>query len=386
MRSVRASRALTRLPPYPFAALEEQAAGLRTGQRLLRFAIGDPDLPPPPSLLRAALQAMRSPGGNRYSSSRGEPELREAFAGWFVRRFGVLVDPTTEVCVLVGSKEGLAALPRAILNPGDRVAVPDPGYPAYGNAVLLAGLRTAPLPLDPDRGWLPRWDRLSRGARLVYLNYPNNPTGALARRSDLAEAVERAGQGGFLIAFDNAYSEITFGPRRAPSILEIPGARDRVIEFHSLSKTLGIAGWRIGFAVGNAAAIRALTSWKSHSDSGPPKPLQHAAARLLSEFRRGRWPSVVRASIAEYGRRVRTLARGLGAAGWSVPTPEGTLYLWQPAPEGYGTGAQFARYLLNEHRILVTPGEAFGRAGRSYVRWSATAPIGAIREAVDRLT
>lgn len=353
------------------------------GDRLLKFAIGDPDLPPPATLVRAALGAMNATGGNRYSSSRGEPELRQAFAEWFARRFGVQLDPSKEVCVLVGSKEGIAALPRALFDPGARVVVPDPGYPAYANAVRLARMRPKLLPLDPERGWLPDWERLPEGADLLYLNYPNNPTGAVASRQDLAESVERARDQHFAIAYDNAYSEITFGDRRAPSILEVPGARDVAVEFHSLSKTLGIAGWRLGFAVGDPARIAALTDLKSHSDSGAPRPLQLAAATVLSEFGPGGWPTEVTGSIAEYGRRLRTLARGLSERGWPVQEPEGTLYLWQRVPKG--DGAKFAERLLVGHRILVTPGEAFGRNGRRYVRWSATSPIEDIEQALGRL-
>jgi LL-diaminopimelate aminotransferase len=377
------ARALARLPPYPFALLEQKASAAEGTRRVLRFAIGDPDLPPPSSLVQAALGAMRTPGGNRYSSSRGEPELREAFAEWFHKRFGVSVDPAREVAVLVGSKEGLTALPRALLDPGARVIVPDPGYPAYENAVRLARLRPARLPLDPERGWRPVWDRMPAGGSLVYLNYPNNPTGAVVGRETLAEGLDRVREAHATLAYDNAYSELTFGGPPAPSILELPGAREVAVEFHSLSKTLGIPGWRIGFAVGNAERIAALTDLKSHSDSGAARPLQSAAAQLLREYGAEGWPAEVRSALDEYGQRLRTLAKGLTEAGWPVDEPRGTLYLWQRVPRG--DGARFAGTLLEKYGILVTPGGAFGRGGRRYVRWAVTAPSADLAEALDRL-
>jgi LL-diaminopimelate aminotransferase len=378
-----ASRLLGRLPPYPFLALEQQARSIGRGAPLLRFGIGDPDLPPPAALADAARAAMRAPDGNRYSSSRGEGALRTAFARYFERRFGVRVDPESEVCVLVGSKEGLAALPRALLDPGDSVLVPDPGYPAYENAVRLGRLRPRALPLEPGRGWLPEWERAPAGAGLVYLNYPNNPTGAVATLDDLRPSVDHARDHDLWIAYDNAYSELTFSGAPAPSLLEIPAARERTVEFHSLSKTLGIPGWRLGFAVGPAAAIRALVELKSHSDSGAPTPLQRAAASYLDRFHGGHWPAQVRRSIAEYGRRLDRLARGLTLAGFPARRPSGTLYLWQSAPEG--DGARFAEELLARHRVLVTPGAAFGHAGRPYVRWAVTSPRSAIDAAIGRL-
>ncbi len=377
------SKALRRLPPYPFAALEEKARAVGAEPPLLGFAIGDPDIPPPEGLLDAARRALEEPGSHRYSSSRGEAAPREAFARWFERRFGVRVDPATEVAILIGSKEGIAGLPRAILEPRDRVGVPDPGYPAYGNAVRLARMRPVPFPLTEGSGWRPDWSKVPEGIRLLYLNYPNNPTGAVVSRDELAPAIDLARDHRFTIAYDNAYSEITFAGPPAPSILELPGARDVAIEFHSLSKTLGVPGWRIGFAVGNAEIVGALVDLKSHGDSGAANPFQRAASRLLADAAERSWPPEVPASIAEYGERLRTLAAGLRAIGVDVAEPKGTLYLWHRAPGG--NGARWADRLLTRAHVLVTPGGAFGRGGRPYVRWSVTAPTERIREAVDRL-
>ena len=264
-----------------------------------------------------------------------------------------------------------------------RVAIPDPGYPAYSNGARLARMRPARFPLDPHGGWLPDWEQWPRGSRLLYLNYPNNPTGAVAGLDELSGAIDRARDQGFVIAYDNAYSEITFGGERAPSILQRPNAREHAVEFHSLSKTLGIPGWRIGFAVGGAERIAALTALKSHADSGAAMPLQAAASRALAEYDADGWPTEVRRSIEEYGHRLRSLATGLTEHGWPVDMPRGTLYLWQRAP--HGDGARFAERLLSQHRILVTPGAAFGRAGRQFVRWSVTAPPEDVEEALLRL-
>jgi len=377
------SRVLERLPPYPFRELEEKARRADTNRRVLRFAIGDPDLGPPKPLVAAALAAMGTSDGNRYSSSHGEAGLREAIAQWVRRRFGVTVDPEREVCVLVGSKEGLAALPRAILNPGDRVVVPDPGYPAYATAVRLARMRAATLALRPHAGWLPDWDVFPADAQLLYLNYPNNPTGAVAGVEELRTAVHLARDTGFRIAYDNAYSEITFSRERAPSILEVPGARDVALEFHSLSKTLGIPGWRIGFAIGNEEMIRALVKLKSHSDSGAATPLQRAAVAGLELYGKLGWSADVRRSFREYERRLSTLAKGLQRLGWDVAPPKGTLYLWHRAAGD--NGAAFADRLLDAAGILVTPGGAFGQLGRPYVRWAVTSKLSDIEEALARI-
>lgn len=379
-----ASRLLARLPPYPFAELERKARSVPSeGPRVLRFAIGDPDIPPPESVVAAAERALRSAGGHRYSSSRGEDGLRAAFAQWMQRRFGVQLDADREVVVLLGSKEGLAVLPRALLDPGERVGVPDPGYPAYANAALLARARPVPLRLEAERGWKPDWARLPKELRLLYLNYPNNPTGAVATLDELRPAVELARAGRFLIAYDNAYSEITFGDRPAPSILQIEGAREVAVEFHSLSKTLGVAGWRIGFAVGQPEALAALTSLKSHADSGAALPLQRAAEEALALYGSTGWPEEVRRAVRTYGERLTVLAEGLVGLGFQVPPPTATLYLWHRARRE--SGEELALRWLETRRILVTPGGAFGRRGRPYVRWSATASLEEIREALGRL-
>jgi LL-diaminopimelate aminotransferase len=377
------STVLRSLPPYPFATLERRAEERRrAGAALHPFHIGDPDLPPPPSVVEAAARAAQDPQNCRYSSSRGEPELREAIGRWMRVRFGVHVDPDTEVAVLIGSKEGLALLPRALADAGDLVGVPDPGYPAYRAAATLSGARIGVVPLDPTDHWRPVWDRLEGAPRLVYLNYPNNPTGAAIDLVALTEAVDRARDGGWTLAFDNAYSELTYGPTGAPSILEVPGGREVGVEFHSFSKTFGVPGWRIGFAVGNASAIAALVKLKGQSDSGAALPLQRAAEAALALYRGRERPPEVERPVREYGRRLARLSQALGAHGVEAPVPDGGLYLWHRAPRG--SGSAFADALLDATGILVTPGRAFGPAGEGYVRWAVTRPIAEIEE-VDGL-
>lgn len=377
------SAALRALPEYPFVRLEAEARAWRGPGSLLRFSIGDPDLPPWSGLRRAAERALGSSEGNRYSSSRGEPTLRAAIARYMDRRFGVPIDPDREVVVLIGSKEGLSALPRAILEPGDRIGVPDPGYPVYENAARLGGFRPVPVPLRAEARWQPDWEAIPEDLRLLYLNYPNNPTGAVARPTDLARAVEAAHDRRFTIAFDNAYSEFTFDGTPAPSILSIGGAREVAVEFHSFSKTFGVPGWRIGFAVGPPDAVDALAGLKGHADSGAPNPLQRAVAEGLEAFGPQGWSADVLAPIEEYHRRLNRLAEGLRSFGIAVDPPKATLYLWHRAPGG--DGRSFAERLLREAGVLVTPGEAFGAGGRGYVRWSATIGLSEIDEALVRL-
>lgn len=378
------SALLDRLAPYPFAVLERRVEELtRAGRPPLNFGIGDPDLPPPRPLLAALREALRHPENHRYSSARGESRLREAIAGFLGRRFGVEADPTSEIVVLIGSKEGLVRLPRAILDPGAVVSLPDPGYPAYLGAAVLAGLRSSSLRLDPARGYRPDWSTLDPSTRLLYLNYPNNPTGAAVGLPDLREAVERARDGRFVLAYDNAYSEVTYGEEPAPSLLEVPGAREVGVEFHSLSKTFGVPGWRIGFAVGRADRIRSLVQLKSQLESGATHPMQAAAIAALELYTGRERPREVERSVRTYGRRLRRLVQGLRSLGQTVRRPAGGLYLWQPAPGG--DGAEYAGRLLEQDGVLVTPGAAFGPAGAPYVRWAVTRPTEEIEEALRRL-
>ncbi len=372
------------LPPYPFAALEQKARAVdRADRPVLRFAIGEPDLPPPFELRDALRASIDRPGDHRYSSSAGEPELRAAIARFLKVRFGVNADPDHEVAVLLGSKEGLTLMPRLLRTREEVVGVPDPGYPAYESAARLAAARPVRWPLAREQGYAPDWDHLPARARLVYLNYPNNPTGRTADRGELRTAVEMARDRGFCLAYDNAYSEISFGDRPAPSIWEIPGAREVAVEFHSFSKTFGIPGWRLGFALGPRALISAMVRYKSQVDSGPALPLQRAVQAGLALYRGPRRPPAIERRVAEYRRRTVQLCRGLDRLGYAVDPPQGGLYVWHRARRA--TGALEADRWLSRYGILVTPGGAFGPAGAPFVRWSVTRPASEIAAALQRL-
>lgn len=380
------ARRLTALPPYPFAELEARAAAARArGEDVVDLSIGDPDLPTPPAVVEAVRDAIRRPELKGYSSSRGERFFREAIAEWYHGRFGVDLDPDREVCVLLGSKEGLANLARAFVDPGSSVLCPDPGYPVYaaGATALCDGTPVAaPLEapefrFDPDLLETP-------GLRLAYLNYPSNPTGAVTTRTELAAIVERARARGILLAHDLAYSELAFEPGGAPSILEAEGAKECAIEFHSLSKTFSMTGYRLGFAVGRADAVAALARVKSQIDSGAPKFLQWAGAEALGLYQGARPPREVRVAAETYRRRLARLVRGLSERGLPVRMPAATFYLWHPAPGG---GRAFAERLAAAN-VFVTPGGAFGATGGSYVRWAATQSeerIGTALERIDRV-
>ncbi|MFG1530490.1 MAG: aminotransferase class I/II-fold pyridoxal phosphate-dependent enzyme, partial [Thermoplasmata archaeon] len=343
----------------------------------------EPDLPPPLEVLDALRASIDRPGDHRYSSSAGEPELRQAIARFLKLRFGVVADPEHEVVVLLGSKEGLTLMPRLLRTRREVVGIPDPGYPAYESAAQLAGARPVRWPLIPEEGYAPDWDRLPARARLVYLNYPNNPTGRIADRDQLRAAVEMARDRGFALAYDNAYSEISFGDRPAPSIWEVPGAREVAVEFHSFSKTFGIPGWRLGFAVGPRPLIAAMIRYKSQVDSGPALPLQRAAQAGLALYRGPRRPAPIERRVTEYRRRALQLCRGLDRLGYAVEPPQGGLYVWHRAR--LASGAEEAERWLSRYGILVTPGGAFGPAGAPFVRWSVTRPSNEIASAVQRL-
>ncbi|MDE1835042.1 MAG: aminotransferase class I/II-fold pyridoxal phosphate-dependent enzyme [Euryarchaeota archaeon] len=379
------SRVVQEVPPYPFAELERKAAAWSRGkERAINLSIGDPDLPPPPTVVEAARKALVAEGSHRYPTSRGDRVLLEAIARWMERRFDVKVDPEKEVAVLLGSKEGIGGLPHVLADPGEAVLVPDPGYPPYTRGTRLAHAEVQSFPLLPSRGWLPDWDSVPTEGRLMFLNYPNNPTGGTATLDQVRPAVDIARDRGMWLAYDNAYSEVTFEGFSAPSILQVPGAIDHAIEFHSFSKTFGMAGWRIGFAVGNREVLASLVKYKSQNDSGAARPIQAAAAAALDLYRSAARPPEVERSVDEYGRRLRRLSEGLRALGYDVTRPRGSLYLWQHAP--LGDGSAWADELLAKHGILVTPGAAFGPSGTAYVRWAVTVPFGQIEETLRRLS
>ncbi len=377
---------LATLPPYPFALWSAKVAEVqRRGVDVIRLDIGNPDLAPPPAVIESLCESARLPGHHGYGGYRGLEALRRAMADYYGRRFGVMLDSDAEVLPLIGSKEGIVNLALACLNPGDVVLVPDPGYAPYAMGALLAGAEVVMLPLLPEHDFLPLLDAIpdaiTARAKLMWLNYPNNPTGAVADMGFLAEAVAFGRDHGILIAYDAPYCDVAYDGYVAPSILEVDGALGVAVEFNSLSKTYNMAGWRIGMAVGNRDAIGALAQVKSNVDSGLFHPLQEAAICALATE-----PDWIEARNAIYRERLQILADGLREIGIVAPMPKASLYLWVPLPEASKRDSDhLAKMWLEQAGVAVAPGGFFGPSGAGYVRISATAPTERIREAVARL-
>lgn len=378
------SQRLQRVGAYLFADLDrKQEALLAKGIDVISLGTGDPDLPTPEHIVRALEDGARDPRTHRYPPYSGTGEFRKAAVQWFTRRFGVALDPEREVLALIGSKEGLAHLPWATMNPGDAALIPDPGYPVYRSATIMAEGEPIAMPLSAARAFLPDFDAIPadalRRARLLFLNYPNNPTGATADLDFFARAVAFARRHSLLLVHDNAYSEIAFDGYRPPSVLQVDGAKEVAIELHSLSKSFNMTGWRVGFAVGNAEAVGALGTVKTNVDSGVFKAVQQAAIAALTGPQ-----DVLAPTLATYrARRDRTVAV-LRAVGWQVPTPKATLYIWVPTPNGQSS-VEFAADVLERTGVVITPGIGYGASGDGYVRLSLTTPDARLDEALARI-
>jgi LL-diaminopimelate aminotransferase len=372
------------LPPYLFVELDRARRALQAeGRDVIDLGVGDPDLPTPSHILARLKTAADEPANHRYGSTEGMPELREAIARWYERRFGVTLDPHTEILPLLGSKEGIGHLPLALANPGDVVLVPDPCYPPYRSGAILAGAEVVPMPLLEENGFFPDLGAISqkaaRRSALMFLNYPNNPTAAVAAAEQLQEAIELAKGFGMVVAHDAAYSEISFDGHQPISFLQLPDAKSVGIEFHSLSKTYNMTGWRIGWVCGNAAAIAALARVKSHLDSGIFQPIQWAGVEALEGEQ-----TALQQAVATYQTRRDLLIEGLAKAGWPIPKPLATFYVWARVP-GQEPSMAFAARVLKLAQVVLTPGDGFGPSGAGYVRFSLTVATERIREAVDRL-
>jgi LL-diaminopimelate aminotransferase len=378
------STRLRSIGAYLFADLDRKQEALQAkGVDVISLSTGDPDIPTPEHIVRAMEEGARDPRTHRYPPYRGTGEFRNAAAAWFSRRFGIEVDADREVLALIGSKEGLAHLPWAVLNPGDAALIPDPGYPVYRSATIMAEGEPVALPLLAERGFLPDFDRVPAGAlrrtRMLFLNYPNNPTGAVAGLDFLARAVAFAKTHNLLLVHDNAYSEVTYDGYRAASILQVPGAKDVALELHSLSKSFNMTGWRVAFAVGNADAVAALGTLKTNVDSGVFTAVQRAGVAALTGPQ-----DVLAPTLAIYRARRDRLVAGLKAVGWNPPTPRATLYVWMPTPDGMSSVA-FAGDVLEKTGVVITPGVGYGELGEGYVRFSLTTPDARIDEALARI-
>jgi LL-diaminopimelate aminotransferase len=375
------SERLKRLPTYLFEELASiRRAREAEGKEVIDLSIGDPDLGAPAVAVEALARHAADAGLHRYPPDAAIEAFTGAACDWMRERYDVDLDPACEMLPVIGTKEGIALLPLAVMNPGDLALVPDPGYPVYSRGVWFAGGRVEWMPLEEKRGFLPEVALIEKHRpRLVYLNYPNNPTSAVAGVDFYAAAVDVAGRTGSFIANDAAYSEIAFGGYVAPSILQAKGARERAIEFHSFSKTFSMAGWRVGFAAGNRHMIASLRTLKSNVDSGVFGAVLMAAATVIREG----WDAH-RQMISEYGRRRAILFDGLKACGISYHESPATLYIWARVPGGRRS-MEFARALLEEAGILVTPGVGFGDSGEGYFRISITCPTDQVEIAGKRL-
>ncbi|HEV3231532.1 MAG TPA: LL-diaminopimelate aminotransferase [Candidatus Dormibacteraeota bacterium] len=374
---------MSRIPPYLFAEIDKRVAAKRAaGIDVVALDIGDPDTPTPEAILAAAATALPRGENHRYASYYGMPELRRAIAGWYRRRFGVTLEPDTEVLPTLGSKDAISHLPFALLDPGDVALVPSPGYPVYLTGAIMADAEPHLLPLTAESGWLPDLEAIpaevAERAKILWLNYPNNPTAATAPREFYQRALDFCRRHQVVLCHDFPYSEVSFRGYRAPSILELDGARDVAVEFHSLSKTFNMTGWRVGMAVGNAEVVKLLGQVKTNIDSGIFPVVQHAAIAALSGVDNSGLNAVYEA------RQARALAvfRELG---WrDVVAPDATFYLWLPVPDGY-TSVSFATRVLDEAAVNLTPGNGFGQHGEGYFRVSLTVPDGRLDEALERL-
>ncbi|HEY2767875.1 MAG TPA: LL-diaminopimelate aminotransferase [Solirubrobacteraceae bacterium] len=383
---MRPSERLSRIPPYLFAELERKIAAKRAaGADVISLGIGDPDRPTPALIVEAMQEAVTEPETHRYPSNRGRPDFRAAVSDFYARRFDVQIDPDTEIIPAIGAKEAIFNLNLAFLDPGDAALASDPGYPVYTGGPLLAGAEPVVMPLVPELGFTPDLDAIDSAvrerAKLMYLNYPNNPTGAVVPPGFFERVVEFAREHDILVVHDNSYSEITYDGYRAPSFLQTPGAKEVGIEVFSLSKGYNMTGWRCAVVLGNAEALETYWRLKTNIDSGLFDAVQLAGVAALSPD-----ADAEVASMNELYRRRRDLVcDALREAGVHVTPPHGTIYIWAPVPEGFESSAAYCEHVLEQTAVVISPGGAYGPSGEGWFRISLTTPDDRLAEAVQRL-
>lgn len=375
---------IKQLPPYLFAAIDAKKAEVQAqGVDVIDLGVGDPDMPTPAHIVASLKLAAEKPENHQYPSYVGMPSFRQAAADWFGRRFGVEFDPVTDVVSMIGSKEGIAHMPLAFVDPGDYVLVPDPGYPVYAIATTFAGGTPYKMPLKAENGFLPDLDAIpadiAAKSKLMFINYPNNPTGAVADYDFFAKVVEFAARHNIIVCHDSAYTELAYGDCKPMSFLEVPGAKEVGIEFHSLSKTYNMTGWRIGFAIGNAKIVQGLGKVKTNIDSGAFQAIQEAAITALSSDQQ-----CVKEMCEIYRKRRDMMVKFLRKAGFTLTAPRATFYLWIDNPKGM-TSAEVSTMFLEKAGVVVTPGSGFGAAGEGYFRISLTVPEDRLNEAGERI-
>jgi len=381
---MRVSRRVEKLPPYLFVEITKKIAEKRAkGEDVVSFAIGDPDIPTPPHIINRLCQAAQDPANHRYPESDSLPELRETIAQWYQKRFGITLDPDTEVLPLIGSKEGIAHIAFCFIDPGDTALVTDPGYPVYSVSTTLAGGRPYYMPITRKNNFLPDLhnipENILKRAKLLWINYPNNPTSAVTDIEFFNRAVKFARQHDISICHDGPYSEVAFDGYRPVSFLQADGAKEVGMEFHSLSKSYNMTGWRIGMAVGNATMIGALKTLKSNLDSGIPQAIQYAAIEALTGPQ-----DCIQEHNAIYQRRRDLIVETLNKIGLRTDPPKASLYIWAQVPEGY-TSREFTNDLLEQVGVVVTPGTGYGKNGEGYVRLSLTLPDASLVKGLSRL-
>ena len=381
---MRLSHRVENLPPYLFVEISRKIAERKArGEDVVSFGIGDPDIPTPSHIIERLCKEARVPANQRYPESEGLPELRKTIANWYQKRFSVSLDPEKEVAPLIGSKEGIAHIALCLLNPGDTALITDPGYPVYSIGTNLAGGRPYYLPISPGNNFLPELDRIPENilenTKILWLNYPNNPTGAVADIQFFNKAVEFAKKHDICICHDGPYSEVSFDDYTPVSFLQAEGAKDVGIEFHSFSKTYNMTGWRIGMAVGNSTVINALKTMKSNLDSGIPQAIQYAAIEALTGPQ-----NCIKEHNAIYQRRRDLIVDTLNKMGLEAKPPKASLYIWAKVPKGYNS-VEFANDLLDKVGVVVTPGIGYGRNGEGYVRLSVTIPDASLLKGLSRM-
>ncbi len=379
------SRRVEALPPYLFVEISHKIAERKAkGEEVINFGIGDPDLATPHHIIERLCLAAHDPANHRYPETEGLPPLRQAIADWYQKRFGVSLDPDREVLPLIGSKEGIAHIALCLIDPGDIALVPDPAYPVYSVGTMLAGGEAYYLPLTEENGFLPDLEAIPtpvlEKARVLWVNYPNNPTGAVAELGFFNKLVKFVQKHSLAVCHDGPYSEVAFGGYQPVSFMQATGAREVGVEFHSLSKTYNMTGWRIGMVVGNARIVDALRRVKSNLDSGIPQSIQYAAIEALSGSQ-----ECIGEHNAVYERRRNQLIEVLTKVGLQARPPKASLYIWARVPEGY-TSISLARELLEKAGVVVTPGTGYGKNGEGYVRLSLTLPDAELAKGVARLS
>jgi LL-diaminopimelate aminotransferase len=379
------ARRIEALKPYLFVEINKKIAEKRAkGEEVISFAIGDPDIPTPPHIIKKLCEAAQDPANHRYPESEGLPQLHVAVAEWYKKRFDVSLDPATEVLPLIGSKEGIGHIAFCFIDPNDIALVPDPAYPVYSVGTQLAGGRPYYLPLTAEHGFLPDLksikDFILKSTKILWINYPNNPTGAVAGLDFYQEVVEFAKKYNILVCHDGPYSEVAYDDYQPVSFMQAAGAKDIGIEFHSLSKTFNMTGWRIGMVVGNAEAVKALRTLKSNLDSGIPQAIQYMAIEALNGPQ-----DAVAEHNAIYQRRRDLIVEVLEKIGLKVTPPKASLYIWARVPEGYNS-TDFTTELLDQVGVAVTPGVEYGPSGEGYIRLSLTIPDASLVKGLSRLS